>query len=80
MYSSRTWENLAPIPPKPLGGVDQRVLARALVAARPDVFEELSPSVLAEIRREIPGVPLPRGTGAAMCPTPSWWTSQFAPT
>ncbi len=80
VYSARKWEHLAPISTKPMRGVDQRVLARALVAARPDVFEELSPSVLAEIRREIPGVPLPRGSGAAMRLTPSWWTSQFAPT
>jgi GNAT superfamily N-acetyltransferase len=80
VYYSRTWDNLAPITRKPLGGVQHRVLARTLVAARPDVFEELSPSVLGEMRRELPGVPLPRGTGAAMRLTPSWWTSQFAPT
>lgn len=80
VYYARSWSNLAAIPVRPMNGIAQRILARALVAARADVFEDLSASVLAAMRRELPGVPLPRGTGAPMRPTPSWWTSQFAPT
>ena len=80
VYHAHTWPNLQPVPARPLGGMAQRGLARALVAAREDVFDGLSSTVLAEMRRALPGVPLPRGKGAPMRPTPSWWTSQFAPT
>ena len=78
VYYARNWSNLAPI--CPASGAAQRAMAQALVKARYDVFEELSSTVLVAMRRALPGVALPYGKNTPMRETPSWWSSQFAPT
>lgn len=78
VYTTGKFEQLAPI--ARLTGTEHRAIAAALVDARRDVFEELAASVLVTMRRAVPGVRLPYGKNTPWRETPSWWSSQFAPT
>ncbi len=78
VYLAREWLQIAPV--TPTTGAAHREMAQALVKARYDVFEELSSKVLVSMRRVLPGVSLPYGKNTPWRATPSWWSSQFAPT
>jgi GNAT superfamily N-acetyltransferase len=80
VYCAREWPQLQKVPAEELRGSAQRAIAQTLVSAREDVFADLSSTVLAELRRALPGVPLPYGKNVPWRATPSWWSSQFSPT